>query len=98
MSKVRHEGNYDIYQVTLDNHVSIEPGLCQMHFLIMQDNILQSQKIENIYLKYDNFSAANKMFLMDEMTKEMKTICTQVEELTKLNIQLYQDIREAASK
>ena len=98
MKRVRQEGNYDIYQITLDNHITVEPGLCQLHFLIIKNNIMQSQKIDNIYLKYDNFSAANKMFLMDELTREMQSICTQVEELTKLNIQLYNDIREVAKK
>lgn len=97
MNISRQESGYDIYTVTLDNHITVEPGACQVYFLIIQDNKIKSSKIEKINLAYDNFSAANKLFLMDKMTKEVQNYCTKIEEYTKLNIQLYKDIREVKS-
>jgi hypothetical protein len=91
----RQEGGYNVYQATLENYINVEPGACQVYFLIIQDNKIKSSKIEKINLAYDNFSAANKLFLMDSMTKEVQNICTKIEKYTELNIQLYKDIREA---
>ena len=46
-------------------------------------------------INFNNFSTANKLFLLDKNMKEMKTYVSQIAEYTKLNIQLYKDIREA---
>ena len=93
--RVRQENNYDIYQVVLDSSVSINPGMCHLYFMIIQGNSLKTAKVENIYMSFDNFSAANKLFLMDKNFQEIKNLRSQIEEYTKLNIQLYKDIREA---
>lgn len=97
MQVVDKDNKYNIYQVTLDNAVSIEPGLCKIYFLIIQNNIVKTISAGNIHIEYDNFSAANKLFLMDELTREMKLLCKKTEEFTKMNIQLYKDIKEAVA-
>lgn len=96
LHKIKTESNYDVYQVSADNHVTIAPGVCNIYFLIIQDNKIKSSKIEGIKLNFDNFSTMNKLFLLDKNMKEMKNYVSQIEEYTKLNIQLYKDIREAA--
>lgn len=96
LSKVKRDGNYDIYKVNLDNHITIQPGLCQMYFLIIEDNKVISKPIKDIRLNFDNFSAANKLFLIDKTLKEMKNLASQTEEYAKLSIQVYKDIREVA--
>lgn len=88
--------HYDVYQVSLDNHITIQPGLCQLYFLIIQDNKGKTFKVGNINLNFDNYSALNKLYLLDKNMKEMKTYVNQIEKYTELNIQLYKDIREAA--
>lgn len=96
LAKVKQDGNYDIYQVTLENHITVQPGLCQIYFLIIQDNKIKSTTIKNIYLNFDNFSAANKLFLMEKTLKEIKNLATQTEQYAKLSVQIYKDIREVA--
>lgn len=93
---IERKDHYDVYQVSLDNHITIQPGLCQLYFLIIQDNKGKTFKVGNINLNFDNYSALNKLYLLDKNMKEMKTYVNQIEKYTELNIQLYKDIREAA--
>lgn len=95
LNKIKKESGYDVYQITLENHITVQPGLCNLYFLIIQNNKIKSAKIENMRINFDNFSTANKLFLLDKNMKEMKTYVSQIAEYTKLNIQLYKDIREA---
>lgn len=95
LSKIKKESGYDVYQITLENHITVQPGLCNLYFLIIQNNKIKSAKIENMRINFNNFSTANKLFLLDKNMKEMKTYVSQIAEYTKLNIQLYKDIREA---
>lgn len=95
LNKIKRESNYDVYQITLDNHITVQPGVCHLYFLIIQNNKIKSAKIENMKINFDNFSTANKLFLLDKNMKEMKAYVSQIAEYTKLNIQLYKDIREA---
>ena len=94
MNKVKQDKNYEIYQVALTNFISLKEGLSKVYFLIMKDEGFYSKCLGKLLLKYDNFTIASKMFLTEEFTKEMKTICKKIEEYTKLNIQLYKDMRE----
>ena len=95
LHKIKRESEYDIYQISLDNHVTIAPGVCNIYFLLIQNNKMRSFRVENIKLNFDNYSTMNKLFLLDKNMKEMKTYVSQIEEYTKLNIQLYKDVREA---
>ena len=95
LNKIKKESGYDVYQITLENHITVQPGLCNLYFLIIQNNKIKSAKIENMRINFDNFSTANKLFLLDKNMKEMKAYVSQIAEYTKLNIQLYKDIREA---
>ena len=96
LGKIKTDGNYAIYQVNLDNHITIQPGLCQMYILVIENNKIQSATIQNIRLNFDNFSAANKLFLIDKTLKEMKNLASQAEKYAKLSVQVYKDIREVA--
>ena len=93
---IERKEHYDIYQISLDNHVTVQPGLCQLYFLLIQDNKVKSFKVNDITLDFGNYSALNKLYLLDKNMKEMKTYVNQIEKYTELNIQLYKDIREAA--
>ena len=35
LGKIKTDGNYAIYQVNLENHITIQPGLCQMYILVI---------------------------------------------------------------
>jgi hypothetical protein len=94
MNRVKQDKNYNVYQVALTNFISLQNGLSEVYFLIMKDDGFYSKCLGKLSLKYDNFTIASKMFLTEEFTKEMRTICTKIEEYTKLNIQLYKDMRE----
>lgn len=98
MIKIKQEQNYDTYQVSLENFISTEKGSSKISFLIIRDRIVTSSISTDILLAYDDFSAANKLYLMDELSEEISLMCKRIEEMTKMNIQLYQDIREVSTK
>ena len=95
MNQIKQDGSYNIYQVALDSSISsLEAGTSKIYFLVIQNEQLYSKLLNGINLKYDNFSAMSKMFFMEAFSKEIKTICAKIEGYTKLNIQLYKDMRE----
>lgn len=96
LTKLETKEHYDVYQISLDNHITVQPGLCQLYFLIIQGNKGKSFKVGNINLNFDNYSTLNKLYLLDKNMREMKSYVDQIEKYTELNIQLYKDIREAA--
>ena len=98
MIQIKHEDKYGVYQVRLDNTVFTQAGLSNLSFLILNDNNYIASPRNKIYLAYDNFSAANKLYLMNELSKEVTAICKKIEEMTKMNIQIYQDIKEVVSQ
>ena len=51
-NRIKREKSYDVYQITLDNHVTIEPGYCKIYFMVIQNNIMKSAKIENICISF----------------------------------------------
>lgn len=98
MIKIKQEQNYDTYQVSLENFISTEKGSSKISFLIIRDRIVTSSISTDILLAYDDFSAANKLYLMNELSEEISLMCKRIEEMTKMNIQLYHDMREVSNK
>lgn len=98
MVKVKHEDKYDVYQIRLDNSIFTNKGWSNLSFLILDNDRYLASPGQEIYLVYDNFSAANTLYLKEQLSKEVASICKKIEEMTKMNIQIYKDIKEVVEK
>lgn len=82
---------YDIYSVSLDNAIVVNNGKAVLSVLLMENNIVNSQSIGMI-LNYDNFKAAQNIQLIEELSKDIAKKYHQIQEMTKINIDICKDI------
>lgn len=85
---------YNIYSVSLANTVCVEAGESTITLLLISKNAVKTAKESNIYITYDNFTTGRQIQFMEEFTKEIRRACAQVEEMTRMNIQIHQEIEE----
>lgn len=100
MLKLKQSGAdriYNIYSVSLDNNIVLKHGKAILSVLLIEDNILHSQSCE-IYLDYDNFTMAQQIKLIDDITKDIAKKYHQIYEMTQMNIDIYQSIEEGIFK
>lgn len=88
---------YNIYNVDIHNFITIAAGDCAIALLVLSNNIEISTS-ENIILSFSNFSIGQQANLVEGLSQNLVAMYQKVEKLTKMNIQLYQDIEEAISK
>ena len=85
---------YNIYSVSLANTVCVEAGESTITLLLISKNTVKTAKESNIYITYDNFTVSRQIQFMEDFTKEIRKSCHQVEEMTKMNIQIHLEIEE----
>lgn len=91
------DSNYNLYSVSLHNTVTIAEGISSLVVLLIDSKIMHSASV-NIVLNYDNFTLGQKIYLIDELSKDIVRKYQQVEQMTKMNIDIYQSIEEGAFK
>lgn len=85
---------YNIYSVSLANTVCVETGESTITLLLISKNAVKTAKESNIYITYDNFTVGKQIQLIEDFTREIRNSCYQIEEMTKMNIQIHQEIEE----
>lgn len=95
---INSDNNYYIYKVAPEASLSIEENLCTIAVIgILENNFIFSNS-QTIILSFDNFQLGSKLYLIDELSKNMVLTYKQIEELTKMNVELYQEIKKEAHK
>ena len=82
---------YNIYSVSLDNAIVVNNGKAVLSVLLMGNKIVNSQSIELI-LEYDNLKTAQQIQLIEELSKDIAKKYHQIQEMTKINIDICKDI------
>ena len=88
---------YNTFAASLDNSITLKHGKSKLSILLIEDNILHSQSCE-IYLDYDNFTMAQQIKLIDDITKDITKKYHQIYEMPQMNIDIYQSIEEGIFK
>lgn len=91
------EANYNLYSVSLTNTITISAGAAALVVMLIDSRIMHSSSV-NIVLNYDNFTLGQQIYLIDALSRDIIKKHKQVEEMTKLNISIYQSIEEGAFK
>lgn len=89
---------YDIYKVSLDNFISCGNGNIKLSILHMENNIPYISADIQLNLIFDKCKSAMQLYFMDDLTSEVINKYKKIVELTEMNINIYNDIKETIDK
>lgn len=89
---------YDIYKVSLDNFISCGNGNIQLSILHIENNIPYISADIQLNLIFDKCKSAMQLYFMDDLTSEVINKYKKIVELTEMNINIYNDIKETIDK
>lgn len=89
---------YDIYKVSLDNFISCENGNIKLSILHIENNIPYISADIQLNLIFDKCKSAMQLYFMDDLTSEVINKYKKIVELTEMNINIYNDIKETIDK
>ena len=95
LSHIKRDKVYDVYAVDVSNTISLAAGDVSIALLVLSNNI-EVSNAENLLLDFTNFKLGNQISLIEGLSKNLALTYEKIERLTKMNIQLYKDIEEAA--
>lgn len=84
--------NYNIFNVSTEQTISIDTGDCSIALINIEDNFTFSA-FQKISLDFDDYKIGNQLYLIEELSKNIILTYKQIEELTKMNIEIYQNIK-----
>jgi hypothetical protein len=91
LTKVDSDKKYDYYGVSLDNYINVENGEVSISIIIFNGDSVIFSNTEKVEMTFDSYKEAQKLSLMEKSLAQIK-------ELTQLNIDIYESIREVANK
>ena len=89
---------YDIYKVSLDNFISCGNGNIKLSILHIENNIPYISADIQLNLIFDKCKSAMQLYFMDDLTSEVISKYKKIVELTEMNINIYNDIKETIDK
>ena len=94
----KQDENYYIYTVAPEASIAIEDRTCIISIIGILDNNFVFSNSQALLLSFDNFRLGSRLHLIDELSNNLIITYKQIEELTKMNIDLYQEIKKEANK
>lgn len=89
---------YDIYKVSLDNFISCGNGNIKLSILHIENNMPYISADIQLNLIFDKCKSAMQLYFMDDLTSEVINKYKKIVELTEMNINIYNDIKETIDK
>lgn len=86
------EKNYNIFYVPIEQTISINKGNCSIALIDVESDFILST-FQTISLNFDDYKIGNQLYLIEELSKNIILTYKQIEELTKMNIEIYQNIK-----
>lgn len=90
--------DYSIYTVSLENTVSNKSDASSLLlFYFDQDRFINSNTL-SLNISFNQFSSALELYMLQKLSVELAETYSKITELTKLNISLYEDIKEVSQR
>lgn len=90
--------DYSIYTVSLENTVSNKSDASSLLlFYFDQDRFINSNTL-SLSISFNQFSSALELYMLQKISAELAETYSKITELTKLNISLYEDIKEVSQR
>lgn len=96
LSNIHEESSYTAYSVSLDNSISLEEGCMEIALILIANDTLQS-RTAIMNLGFDNFQEGQKMTIIQELSNEIQRKYQLIEDMTRMNIDIYQSIKEGVN-
>ena len=94
LSHFKNDKVYNVYAVDISNTISLKAGATSIALLILSNNIEVSESQEML-LDFSNFNIGKQISLVEGFNRNLIAMYEKIEKMTKMNIELYQDIEEA---
>lgn len=94
LSHFKNDKVYNVYAVDISNTISLKAGAASIALLILSNNIEISDSQEML-LDFSNFNIGKQISLVEGFNRNLIAMYEKIEKMTKMNIELYQDIEEA---
>ena len=94
LSHYKNDKVYSIYSADISNTVSLQDGEYYIALLVLS-NTLDVSDAHQIQLSFSNFQIGKQLSLIEGLNRNLTSMYEKVERMTKMNIELYQDIEEA---
>lgn len=94
LSHFKNDKVYNVYAVDISNTISLKAGAASIALLILSNNIEVSDSQEML-LDFSNFNIGKQISLVEGFNRNLIAMYEKIEKMTKMNIELYQDIEEA---
>lgn len=87
--------NFNILKASMDSIITAnEEGESQLLLMFIDNGTIISTNAININVKYENYEKGKMFFLLQQLSNETARAYDKILQMTELNIQLYEDIRE----
>ena len=93
LKEVGYDSSYICYSASLDNKITVSAGQSQISILFFVNSIVISAS-KDIILSYDDFTMSQQIHFFENVSKDIVNKYYQIEEMTKMNIEIYQQIEE----
>lgn len=94
LTQIKKDKVYNVYAVDVSNTISLNAGAASIALLTLSNNVEVSNS-QNLFLSFDDFKIGKQISLIEGLSRNLAVMYEKVERMTKMNIQLYQDIEEA---
>lgn len=94
LSRQETDKIYNIYSIDISNTISLNKGVASIALLCLTNNIEISDSF-NICLDFSNFKIGKQISLIEGLNRNLLSMYDKIEKMTKMNIEIYQDIEEA---
>lgn len=90
--------DYTIYTVSLENTISNKPGISSLLLFYFEQDKLISSNALTLNISFNQFNSVLELYALQKISSELAETYRKITELTKLNISLYEDIKEVSQK
>lgn len=98
LSQIKTDGIYNVFTVASQQILSVAEGTLICSILILTETHSRMSANTTIQISFDNYEIGNKVTLLKDVANEVYDTYKKIEELTKLNITIYEAIEEGIYK
>lgn len=98
LSQTQVDKNYNIFSVALSNSIAIVEGQLTIAILGMDNSKIFSSEAVSLHLSFENYNIGHQIQMIDQLSKEVILAYRKIEELTKMNIEIYEAIEQEVFK
>lgn len=100
LTKAFEDKMYSIYKISNKNALTVSGNEVDLSlFFFTEDGaVIVSDEVKNIELQLDDLEAMLNISLLQNVNAEIKELYSKIVELTKMNIDIYSNIKEVTEK